>query len=126
MMGDFSRRDLLSTAVVAGAAMTAPAANAADQVPEPSRAPGVGGSDPVPGNMAREVQNPDLLNPPATDSGTLPNLRFSFADAHVRQTSGSWTRQVTARELGVSKTIAGRPSAGGWLRSRRPAPLLQT
>ena len=66
--------------------------------------------------MAREAQNPDLLNPPATDSGTLPNLRFSFADAHVRQSSGGWTRQVTARELGVSKAIAGvnmRLNAGG-------------
>jgi oxalate decarboxylase len=115
-MNGFSRRDLLSTAAVAGAAMTASAAGAADQVPEPSRAPGVGGFDPVPGDVAREAQNPDLLNPPATDSGTLPNLRFSFADAHVRQSSGGWTRQVTARELGVSKAIAGvnmRLNAGG-------------
>src|SRR5580693_8782475 len=116
MMGEFSRRDLLSTAVVAGAAMTASATEAADQVPEPNRAPGVGGSDPVPGDVVREGQNPDLLNPPATDSGTLPNLRFSFADAHVRQSSGGWTRQVTARELGVSKAIAGvnmRLNTGG-------------
>jgi oxalate decarboxylase len=48
-----------------------------------------------------------MLNPPATDSGTTPNLRFSFADAHVRQTNGGWTRQVTQRELGISKSIAG-------------------
>jgi hypothetical protein len=33
-------------------------------------------------------QNPDMLNPPATDHGTLPNLKVSFADAHVRQKSG--------------------------------------
>jgi oxalate decarboxylase len=115
-MGEFSRRDLLSTAVVAGAAMTASGAQSAEQVPEPSRGPGVGGSDPVPGGVERETENPDMVNPPATDSGTLPNLRFSFADAHVRQSSGGWTRQVTARELGVSKTIAGvnmRLNAGG-------------
>ena len=74
-MGEFSRRDLLSTAVIAGAAMTASVAEATDQVPEPSRAPGVGGSNPVRGGVAREAQNPDLINPPATDSGTLPNLR---------------------------------------------------
>jgi oxalate decarboxylase len=46
----------------------------------------------------------------------LPNLRFSFADAHVRQESGGWTRQITERELGVSKSIAGvnmRLNAGG-------------
>ena len=53
---------------------------------------------------------------PSTDHGTLPNLRFSFADAHVRQESGGWTRQITVRELGVSKDIAGvnmRLNAGG-------------
>ena len=96
--------------------ITATAAQSAESPPEPSRAPGVGGTDPVPGDVVREAQNPDLLNPPATDSGTLPNLRFSFADAHVRQSSGGWTRQVTARELGVSKSIAGvnmRLNAGG-------------
>jgi oxalate decarboxylase len=115
-MSELSRRDILSTAVAAGAAMTASTARAAEQPPQPMRAPGIGGTDPVPGDVAREAQNPDLINPPATDSGTLPNLRFSFADAHVRQSSGGWTRQVTARELGVSKSIAGvnmRLNAGG-------------
>src|SRR5580692_7936331 len=116
MIGEFSRRDVLSTAVVAGTAITTGSAQSAEQVPEPSRAPGVGGTDPVPGDVSREAQNPGLINPPATDSGTLPNLRFSFADAHVRQSSCGWTRQVTARELGVSKPIAGvnmRLNAGG-------------
>ena len=64
----------------------------------------------------RDRQNPDLLVPPATDHGTLPNLRFSFADAHMRLETGGWTRQVTARELGISKNIAGvnmRLNAGG-------------
>jgi arylformamidase len=93
--------------VIAGAAMTVSGAEATEQVPEPSRVPGMNGSDPVPGEDAREAQNPDLLNPPATDSGTLPDLRFSFADAHVRQSSGGWTRQVTARELGSSKSDCG-------------------
>jgi oxalate decarboxylase len=76
----------------------------------------LGGTDPFPGGVARERQNPDMINPPAADSGTLPNLRFSFADGHMRQSSGGWTRQVTARELGVSKDIAGvnmRLNAGG-------------
>ena len=116
---EFSRRDILSTAVIAGGALTAASASiaqTADQAPSPSREPGVGGTDPFPGGVARERQNPDMLNPPATDSGTLPNLRFSFADAHMRQSSGGWTRQVTARELGISKSIAGvnmRLNAGG-------------
>ncbi len=82
----------------------------------PSRAPGIGGTDPGPIDRAREGQNPDIVNPPATDHGTLPNLRFSYADSHVRQSSGGWTRQITERELAVSKPIAGvnmRLNAGG-------------
>src|SRR5262249_35920697 len=43
----------------------------------------------------------------STDHGTLPNLRFSFSDAHMRLETGGWTRQVTERELGISKNIAG-------------------
>src|SRR6266853_786989 len=118
-MGDLTRRDMLATAAVAGgmlAGASAAIAQTGDRVVQPSRAPGIGGNDPVPGNPIRERQNPDLLNPPATDSGTVPNLRFSFADAHVRQSSGGWTRQVTKRELGISKSIAGvqmRLNAGG-------------
>jgi oxalate decarboxylase len=101
---------MLATAAVAGgmlAGASAAMAQTGDRVVQPSRAPGTGGTDPVPGNPIRERQNPDLLNPPATDSGTVPNLRFAFADAHVRQTNGGWTRQVTQRELGISKALAG-------------------
>jgi oxalate decarboxylase len=110
---------MLATAAVAGGMLTSASAAIAqtnDRALHPSRVLGIGGTDPVPGNVIRERQNPDMLNPPATDSGTTPNLRFSFADAHVRQSSGGWTRQVTARELGISKTIAGvqmRLNAGG-------------
>jgi oxalate decarboxylase len=109
-MGEFTRRDMLATAAVAGgmlAGASAAMAQTSDRVVQPSRAPGIGGTDPVSGNPIRERQNPDLLNPPATDSGTVPNLRFAFADAHVRQTNGGWTRQVTQRELGISKALAG-------------------
>jgi oxalate decarboxylase len=109
-MGDLTRRDMLATALVAGGALTSASiakAQTSDGGLQPSRAPGIGGTDPAPHNAIRERQNPDMLNPPATDSGTTPNLRFSFADAHMRQTNGGWTRQVTQRELGISKTIAG-------------------
>ena len=113
VVNPISRREALVTAT-AGGLMTAAAAQAQAQVrteeqvePQPSRAPGIGGTDPGPRNIARDRQNPDVLNPPPTDQGTLPNLRFSFADAHVRQTSGGWSRQVTARELPISQDIAG-------------------
>ena len=116
-MDQLSRRTILA-ATAAGSAFTiARAAGAAtpDAIPQPQR-PGHGGTDPGPRNLARDRQNPDMLVPPSTDHGTLPNLRFSFSDSHMQQESGGWTRQVTVRDLGVSKNIAGvnmRLNAGG-------------
>jgi oxalate decarboxylase len=113
-MGPSSRRDILG-ALALGAGALAASSGAAEEL-SPSRSPGVGGTDPGPRDPARAAQNPDILNPPATDRGTLPNLRFSYADSHVRQSSGGWTRQVTERELAISKPIAGvnmRLNAGG-------------
>lgn len=37
-----------------------------------------------PWNKARSRQNPDLVRPPSTDHGTLQNMRWSFADSHIR------------------------------------------
>lgn len=37
-----------------------------------------------PRNRDRERQNPDMVRPPSTDSGNLPNMRWSFADSHIR------------------------------------------
>jgi oxalate decarboxylase len=114
-MSPISRRSMITTA--AGGLLTATAAKAqtGEETPQPRRA-GHGGSDPGPRNLMRDRQNPDILVPPSTDHGTLPNLRFSFSDSHVRQETGGWTRQVTGRELGISKNIAGvnmRLNAGG-------------
>lgn len=50
---------------------------------------------------------PAAARPPATDEGTLPNLRFSFADAHPRREPGGWAREVTERELPVATSLAG-------------------
>src|SRR4030088_1387912 len=112
-----SRRNVLTAAAAGGLVTAARAAVAqpSETTPQPLR-PGHGGTDPGPRNLMRDRQNPDVLVAPSTDHGTLPNLRFSFADAHMRLESGGWSRQVTARELGVSKNIAGvnmRLSAGG-------------
>jgi oxalate decarboxylase len=112
-MKRISRRKMLAT--TGGLLTAATVARAQNGVPQPSR-PGNGGTDPGPRNLERDRQNPDMLVPPDTDHGTLPNLRFSFSDAHMRLSSGGWTRQVTVRELGVSTTIAGvnmRLNAGG-------------
>jgi oxalate decarboxylase len=116
IMNPVSRRNVLATAA-AGSLLAVASSNAqaGEALPQPKR-PGQGGTDPGPRNLARDRQNPDLLSPPPTDHGTLPNLRYSFNDSHVRLESGGWTRQVTVRELGISKNIAGvnmRLNTGG-------------
>jgi oxalate decarboxylase len=60
-----------------------------------------------PRNLPLERENPDVLSPPRTDSGTVPNLKYSFAAAHNRLLSGGWAREVTVRELPIATTIAG-------------------
>jgi len=37
-----------------------------------------------PRNIAREMQSPDMVHPPETDKGTMPNMKWSFADSHMR------------------------------------------
>ena len=107
-MNSMSRRNVLTAATAGGllTAVTAARAQSTEPLSQPQR-PGHGGTDPGPRNLGRDRQNPDLLVPPSTDNGTLPNLRFSFSDAHMRLTSGGWTRQVTKRELGIAKSMAG-------------------
>jgi oxalate decarboxylase len=132
-MNPISRRNVL-TAAAGGVLTVATAAGAqtGEPIPQPRR-PGHGGTDPGPRNLMRDRQNPDLLVPPSTDHGTLPNLRFCFSDAHMRLETGGWTRQVTVRELGISKNIAGvnmRLNAGGvrelhWHKAAEWAYMLQ-
>src|SRR4051794_5757983 len=76
-----------------------------------------GTSDPGPRNAARDRGNLDVLVPPETDRGTIPNLKFSFAGAQNRLEPGGWARQVlepggwarqvTERELPIATTLAG-------------------
>src|SRR2546430_1236717 len=62
-------------------------------------------------------QNPDCIWPPATDSKSLvQNFKYPFSFANKRVYEGGWSREVTVRELPVSKTLAGvnmRLTAGG-------------
>jgi oxalate decarboxylase len=60
-----------------------------------------------PRNLALQRQNGDVLVPPATDSGTIPNLKYSFEAAHNRLLSGGWAREVTVRELPIATELAG-------------------
>lgn len=59
-----------------------------------------------PRNPEVEAQNPDVLLPPETDYGGIPNLKFPFAMAHNRLEDGGWAREVTQREMGSLKELA--------------------
>ena len=54
-----------------------------DREPLPFRG-GNGATIEGPRNKDREKQNPDLVRPPSTDHGSMANMRWSFADSHVR------------------------------------------
>src|SRR5438105_11171285 len=55
--------------------------------------------------------------PPGTDSKSLvQNFKYPFSFANKRGYDGGWSREVTVRELPVSKSMAGvnmRLTAGG-------------
>lgn len=45
---------------------------------------GMGASVLGPWNWDRSRENPDLVRSPSTDHGNLANMRWSFADSHIR------------------------------------------
>ncbi len=71
---------------------------------------GVGASILGPRNIPLERENPSLLASPQTDSGTIPNLKFSFAAARNRLLTGGWAREVTVRELPIAASAVLRRS----------------
>jgi len=76
-------------------------------IPQPIRKDGAGGPDLGPRDVMRDLQNPDLLVPPVTDNGLLPNLRMSFSDTHMQLNHGGWSREITVRDLPIATTLAG-------------------
>jgi len=81
-----------------------------------------------PRNLPLESENPNQLASPYTDNGTIPNLKFSFATARNRLTTGGWAREVTIRELPVATELAGvnmRLKPGGILHSSAPSLLVE-
>ncbi|WP_433752470.1 oxalate decarboxylase family bicupin [Paenibacillus amylolyticus] len=76
-------------------------------IPQPIRSDGAGGPDLGPRDVMRDIQNPDMLVPPATDNGLLPNLRMAFSDTHMQLNHGGWSREITVRDLPIATTLAG-------------------
>ncbi len=114
----YSRRGFLgmSSAALAAAGML-PVSEAAgqEQKPYPSKADR-SASAPGPGNPALDAQNPDSFLPPPTDAGGVPTFKYPFGLPHKRMQEVGWSREVTVRELPISKSIAGvdmRLTAGG-------------
>lgn len=108
-MDPLSRRRILAASAAGGAFTTIAATTAAlaqGQPPQPMR-DGRGATDPGPRNVAADADNPDLLAPPLTDVGDLPNLKWPFGLSHNRLQAGGWARQTTVREFPVSKAMAG-------------------
>ena len=107
-MNAFTRRNFIGTAAAAvGSLAVLQKVAGADR----SR------SDPGPANAGLDGQNPDSIWPPSTDSKSLvQNFKYPFSFANKRVYEGGWSREVTVRELPVSKTLAGvnmRLTAGG-------------
>jgi oxalate decarboxylase len=64
-------------------------------------------SQPVPPNDPLDRENPSSVWAPPTDSGGQPPFKYSFSLSHKRIEEGGWTRQVTVRDLPISKKMAG-------------------
>ncbi|CAH1208929.1 Oxalate decarboxylase OxdD [Paenibacillus plantiphilus] len=79
----------------------------AKSIPQPIRSDGAGGVDRGPRDIMRDMENQNMLVPPVTDAGLLPNLRFSFSDTHMQLNHGGWSREITARDLPIATTLAG-------------------
>ena len=60
-----------------------------------------------PGDTLLDGQNPDSVWPPVSDNGGQQPFKYPFSLAHKRVEAGGWTRQVTVRDLPVSKRMAG-------------------
>ena len=108
----FSRRGFLRT----GSAVLAAAGGMAVTDAMAQR-PDRNATDPGPANAPLDGQNPDSAWPPATDSESLvESFKYPFSLANKRAYEGGWSREVTVRELPVSKDMAGvnmRLTAGG-------------
>jgi oxalate decarboxylase len=115
--GRFSRRDFLgvSSGALAAAGVNSVAAMAGD---DKSAKQGYdqSKSDPGPTNQSLDAQNPGSFEPPSTDAGGVQTFKYPFAFGHKRLHDGGWSREVTVRDLDISKSIAGvnmRLTAGG-------------
>lgn len=68
---------------------------------------GVNENETLPKNSPLDGQNPSSVWAPETDAGGQAPFKYPFSFAHKRIEAGGWTRQVTVRDLPISKKMAG-------------------
>jgi len=108
----WTRRGFLGVSSAAFAASVLGDTAAGQQLPAGDRS----GSDPGPTNAALDATNPDSNVPLPTDAGGVQTFKYPMSFAHKRFQQGGWSREVTVRELAVSRSLAGvdmRLTAGG-------------
>jgi oxalate decarboxylase len=108
----WTRRGFLGVSSAAFAASVLGDTAAGQQLPAGDRS----GSDPGPTNAALDAANPDSNIPLPTDAGGVQTFKYPMSFAHKRFQQGGWSREVTVRELAVSRALAGvdmRLTAGG-------------
>jgi oxalate decarboxylase len=106
--GLFSRRGFLEigSAVAAAGALSSVGASGQESQSERARKDR-GATSAAPTNPDLETQNPDSVRPPVTDAGGVPTFKYPFSLSHKRLHEGGWSREVTVRELPISKSMAG-------------------
>src|SRR2546430_16419153 len=111
MKDRFSRRGLLgvgSAALATVAGSLAVSSAMAQQNPAIKSGIDLSAIDPGPSNDPLDKQNADSAWPPGTDSKSLvQNFKYPFSFANKRTYEGGWSRELTVRELAVSKSLAG-------------------
>src|SRR6202522_3324459 len=123
-MGDETAKDALtrrgflgvSSATLAAASVLGAEKLAAQETAGPKTISDKSRSDPGPTNSVLDAQNPSADHPLPTDAGGGEAFKYPFSFAHKRLQEGGWSREVTQRELAVSKSLAGvdmRLTAGG-------------
>lgn len=105
--GLFSRRGFLEmgSAMAAAGALSAVGAPAQEQSEKAKKERSPNSAAPT--NSDLETQNPDSVRPPLTDAGGVPTFKYPFSLSHKRLHDGGWSREVTVRELPISKSMAG-------------------
>ncbi|KAI1784346.1 oxalate decarboxylase [Ganoderma leucocontextum] len=74
--------------------------------PQPERGK-LGANIMGPQNIPIDRQNPDILAPPTTDSGTVGNAKWPFSLSKMQLQTGGWVRQQNIQQMPIATAMAG-------------------